>query len=153
MVNLYFLPEWYIEKYKKRKIKLLKIAIIIFFTLDLILIDILIFNRNKMIADDSKIQEKILTKNKLNEKNKSNKKRSITLDTLLEFEENMPKDVSLESINIENKKIDFKFQSSSENLNTIIKAIESTNKFNINYIEIPYEESKEHIVKSGLELK
>lgn len=150
---LHFLPNWYLEKIELKKTRVLKILVIIFFTVDLILINIMVLNRNKVNIINNEIKEKTISITKdYNEKNKSYKKNIKTLDTFLIFEENICKNIDLQSIYIENKNIDIKFDLNSVDSIMLIKKIESTKKFNINYVYIPYNDSNS-LAKIALQLK
>jgi hypothetical protein len=151
--SLHFLPNWYLEKITAKKIRALKILVIIFFTVDLILIDILVLNRNRVNIIKNEIKEKSISITKdYDEKNKLYKKNTKTLDTFLIFEENICNNIDLQSIYIESKNIDIKFDVHSVDSTMLIKKIESTNKFNIKYVYVPYDDSN-NLAKIGLQLK
>ncbi len=154
MDYLHFLPQWYLEKKKIRRIKLLKILIIIFFTIDLVLVDILMLNKNKISVMDNEIKEKILCrKNIYDDKNKSHEKKLKTLNSFLIFFENISKDVNLQNFYIENKNINIEFNLQATDYMVLIKSIENNNKLNIKSLYIPYSHDEGAKGKIGLEVK
>ncbi len=153
MKCLHFLPNWYLEKMAAKKIKVLKICMIVFFTIDLMLIDAMVLNRNKLNILKDEINEKSISITKdYDEKNKLHKKNTKTLDTFLIFEENICNNIDLQGIYIENKDIDIKFDVHSVDFVMLIKKIESTNKFNISDVYVPYDDGNS-LAKIGLQLK
>ncbi|NMM61388.1 hypothetical protein HBE96_01470 [Clostridium sp. P21] len=137
MKCLFFLPDWYLKKIKVKKIKFLKIFIIIFFTMDLMLVDMIMLNKNSIRDINEKINEKTISlKAEHDEKRKLYNKNNQTLDSFFKFEESIYETGKFKSVCVENKSVDIKFNLEQVDFIALIKKVENSNKFNIKYVHV-----------------
>lgn len=121
MKSLYFLPQWYIEKIKIENNKKLKCTIILFLTINLILGNIFIINKNKLNKVSDELKRSTFTE-------KSFYHKSITFESFLNFYKYIWQEKDIKNINVQNKDINFNVEDEQDCF-SLIKKIEESDKF------------------------
>lgn len=153
MERIYFLPEWYLERKRVKKRKMMKCCVSALIIVNLVFLDMLILKLSKIKLLNHDINEKItlqksLYSNKKNENRESNK----TLNAFYILIKNIPIDINFKNIAIENGTINIEIDSKSDNYVNFANEIEEKNQFILkSLVNSSDQESKSF--KANLELK
>jgi hypothetical protein len=135
MKKLYFFYPGYLENKDYKRKKLIKILVVIFFVLDIILIELYMFNANKMDIISNEIKSKNNSQKKTYYiKNKNESKNSKTLYTLFTLTNNILPTMDFKNIYIENRNVDINLETKTVDCTMLINNIEKDNKFIIKNI-------------------
>lgn len=153
MERIYFLPEWYLERKRVKKRKMMKYCVSVLIIINLVFLDMLILKLSRIKLLDNDINEKIILEkglysNKKNENSKSNK----TLNTFYILIKNIPIDINFKSIAIEDGAVNIEIDSKSANYINFANELEKKNQFILkSLVNSGDQESKSF--KANLELK
>jgi hypothetical protein len=135
MKKLYFFYPGYLENKDYKRKKLIKILAVIFFVLDIILIELYMFNANKVDIISNEIKSKNNSQKKSYYiKNKNESKNSKTLYTLFTLTNNILPTMDFKNIYIENRNVDINLETKTVDCTMLINNIEKDNKFIIKNI-------------------
>lgn len=147
MKNLYFLPQWCIEKGETKKNKNLKLLVVIILIVNVIFLDILIVNKNKLNDVETRLKEH-------NSVKKLSHDKSSTFENYLNFYNYIYLGRNFKNVNIENKNLDFDFNGNEKECFSLIRDSEKSNKFIIkNFKLMGNDEGGKKVWKVNLKLK
>lgn len=147
MKNLYFLPQWCIEKVETKKNKSLKLLILIILIVNIIFLDIFIINRNQLNDVETRLKEHSSVK-------KLSHDKSSTFENYLDFYNYIYLGRNFKNVNIENKNLDLDFEGNEKECFLLIRDAEESNKFIIRGFKlIGNDEGGKKVWKINLKLK
>jgi hypothetical protein len=147
MKNLYFLPQWCIEKGKTKKNKSLKLLILIILIVNIIFLDILMINRNQLNDVETRLKEH-------NSVKKLSHDKSSTFENYLDFYNYIYLGRNFKNVNIENKSLDLDIEGDEKECFSVIKDAEKSNKFIIKSFKLmENDEGGKKLWKVNLKLK
>ena len=145
MKSLYFLPQWYRKKIKVEKGKKLRAAVILLLIINLILVNIFIINKNKLVNVKDKLSKSASVE-------KPQYHKVSTLECFLSFYE-IWKGKNFKAVSIQNRNINFNVED-GENCFSLIKSIEESGKFIIKDLKcVDIAEGKKKTWQINLKLK
>ena len=147
MKNLYFLPQWCIEKGETKKNKSLKLLILIILIVNIIFLDILMINRNQLNDVETRLKEH-------NSVKKLSYDKSSTFENYLDFYDYIYLGRNFKNVNIENKSLDLDIEGDEKECFSLIRDAEKSNKFIIkNFKLMGNDEGGKKVWKINLRLK
>jgi len=147
MKNLYFLPQWCIEKGETKKNKSLKLLILIILIVNIILLNILVINKNQLNDVETRLKEH-------NSVKKLSYDKSSTFENYLDFYDYIYLGRNFKNVNIENKSLDLDIEGDEKECFSLIRDAEKSNKFIIkNFKLMGNDEGGKKVWKINLRLK
>lgn len=138
-MNIFFLPKWYLKHKLVERNNKLKLLAAIFLIVNIILLDCIIVERNKLKTLNKSIQNKKSEYGLSYSKGMNDNPASI--ETYMDFFNQFKKYGEFKNIKVEGHNIEMEFGGNDELLSQFIKHIEDSNEFiimNIAYLEDNY---------------
>lgn len=147
MKNLYFLPYWYVQNRENKVNKKLKLFILIMLIFNIILLNIYSMNKGKLLNIESKLKGHTSMV-------KSHQSREDSVKSFMNLYDYIDGERNFKNINIENGNIEMDMVGSEQQCLSLIKDIESSNKFIIrSFNSLGKDDEKNPIWKISLLLK
>lgn len=144
--NLYFLPEWYIEKTSSEKNKRFKLIIIVLLIINLVFMNMFMLNKSKLNDASDKLEKSTSVE-------KSVYHKSTAFECLMDFYEYIWSKRDVKNIDIRDRDLNFNVED-GENCLSLIKSIETSDKFIIEDLKcMDIVEGKNKIWEINLKLK
>ncbi|WP_446899347.1 hypothetical protein ACSVC9_05525 [Clostridium sp. LBM24168] len=145
-----FLPKWYIENVNKRNIKKIKIVIVIFLIIDLSLLYLIYFNKNRLNILNENINERKYLYEKNNNFYSNGDGGFKSVETYYDFFSYFTGYGQFRNINIDGRNITLEFIGGNALFLNFVKSIEQESKFSIVGISYLKDDYKVNLDKNSV---